>query len=101
MLVNLLSANGLSVCVSEFLKDRLHRPHGVPLPIKLLTEQLHDFAIGQLLILGLDLALFAENERVLTIGVAVHVETLWEEKLKELHWGIGQTYLLADGVPTD
>ena len=66
--------------VSDFSEQLLDSGDHVTLALELLCEDLHDLAVAQLLILGLNLALLAEDERVLAVGVTVLVEALQAEK---------------------
>ena len=63
-------------CISESSEQLLDTGDHVTLALEFLCEDPHDFAVAQLLILGLNLALLAEDERVLVVWITVLVEAL-------------------------
>ena len=62
--------------ISESSEQLLDTGDHVTLALELLCEDLHDLAVAQLLILCLNLALLAEDERVLAVWITVLVEAL-------------------------
>ena len=62
--------------ISESSEQLLDTGDHVTLALELLCEDLHDLAVAQLLILRLNLALLAEDERVLAVWITVLVEAL-------------------------